>query len=265
MGGTTWEIGGARVARLSTCATCTGMFMRAPSPRLTTRRRLRVYPLMESARCAACGDQLEPDVGALRLELARRANDLAGLTSAADEASHHLIFRRCVDRYALLAIQRLADAVMRHEPDETLTRQETGQAYLLRWWLHRQSESQQSSRAIYLHSIVEPDLPAPHDHPWRSCALVVRGIIGEDVFDAGGGLLYSNRLHPGDVVEWSAEHRHLLRPLETPARLDGGGGAVTVFATGTRCRQWGFIFPDGTTGRDRAHGLTGRRADLQTG
>lgn len=264
VGGTTWEISyGSGLTRYSACAACVKAMAAlvghahaaavVPAP----SSRLRVRPLLASSRCIRCGNMLAPDVAALRRELAARAEDVACLQrSVVDAATRHLVFRRRVRRDQLLAVQALADAVMRGaEPDEALTRAETGQAYMRRWWLRRARAEEQSSCAIYLHAFDRPDLPPPHDHPWRSAALLVRGILVEQVFGGNGKEMYAERLHPGDVVIRSAEHRHLLRPLPTPE-----GGAVTVFATGGREREWGFIHPDGTTRRDRAHGLTGKRA-----
>ncbi len=144
-------------------------------------------------------------------------------------------------------------AVMQTKPDEQLIRTDNGRPYLLRWWLHRPPADKQSTQAVYLRQFLRPDLPPPHDHPWDSAALVIRGILHERVFHDAADPAFDLRLHPGDVVFRSAEHRHLLQPL-------GMARAVTVFVTGCRRRRWGFVRPDGTVGRDRSHGLAGRRA-----
>ena len=215
-------------------------------------RRLRVHPLLHAARCEWCDARLTPDVPALRRELAARADAVAGLRR--DIQPRWLVARWKAPRHELLALQDLARAVMRSEPDEQLIRTDDGRPYMRRWWLHRPPADEQSTQAAYLHEFLRPDLPPPHDHPWDSASLVIGGILHERVFhhDAADPA-FEQRLHPGDVVFRSAEHRHLLG-------LVGMGNAVTVFVTGARRRRWGFLRPDGTTGRDRSHGLAGRRA-----
>ena len=152
-------------------------------------------------------------------------------------------------------ISRLCDQVMAEAPaDEELCRAGSDAPYLRRWWLRRAAAAEQSSEAVYLHEILEPDAEPPHNYPWDSAALVVAGSLTDEQHLPGGGR-NSWSLERGDVFYRPASHCHLLTPH--PA-------AITLFATGARRQPWGFLRPDGTFGRDGGeHALRGRRASLE--
>lgn len=263
-GGTVFMVRGVERRACPECAQVAAGVMADAA--LASKSRLRVRPLARGALCSWCGDRRRPDVPALGRELAAKVEDacaLKGWTRQMDAGSlgHStfprpasiLIFSRYTTR--LRAISQLAGAVLRSAPDEQLIRNDDGTAYLERWWLRRPPAGEQSTEAVYLHALRRADVWPPHDHPWHSAALVVSGALNEQVYGSRGERIEERRIVAGDVVLRSAEHRHLLVPLP-------GSIALTVFVTGRRRRQWGFLRPDGMTGRDRdpAHGLAGKRA-----
>lgn len=191
----------------------------------------------------------------LRDDLCLITDVVADLTArAVSGGADTRLARGVAGEHALLALRRLCREVMRDDPDEELCR-DGGTAYLRRWWLRRPAAAEASSRAVYLHETVLPDLPPPHNHPWASASLLVDGAL-EDLEWAGEGLEPRRwNPRPGDILYRPAAHCHLLDP-------HGGAPALTLFATGGREQAWGFLRPDGTFGRDRGRALRGRRAHL---
>ncbi|XUU60667.1 hypothetical protein ACRAQ6_14075 [Erythrobacter sp. HA6-11] len=104
-----------------------------------------------------------------------------------------------------------------------------GDDYLRRWWLVPRNDSFN----LYLHDFRgSDDDRALHDHPWPSTSFILDGRYRE--FTPQG--VFERRA--GDVNSREAEalHRVELYPDET---------AVTLFATGAKCREWGFACPQG--------------------
>jgi hypothetical protein len=87
---------------------------------------------------------------------------------------------------------------------------------------------------VYLHRFLrDDDDRAPHDHPWRSWSLLLRGCYVEQTAD-GRRTLY----RAGSVVRRSAEYAHRVE-------LPGGRPCWTLFVTGPVVREWGFHCPAG--------------------
>ena len=98
--------------------------------------------------------------------------------------------------------------------------------YLLRWHLIPRNRWFN----IYLHKFIGSDDDMPHDHPWDSFSILLKGRVMEAVFK-------------GDDVKWvyprrfvpyfrRAEHVHIVSILRTPT--------WTLFITGPKRREWGF-------------------------
>lgn len=101
--------------------------------------------------------------------------------------------------------------------------------YLRRWYIlrHRDDEG-----CIYLHRFGRSDSDrALHDHPWPWTTVILQGAYQEYTPE---GNHYRTQ---GDVVSRKATDFHRVR-LVTP-------GVWTLFMTGKKERDWGFLLPDG--------------------
>lgn len=106
--------------------------------------------------------------------------------------------------------------------------QTIGENYLLRWFLIRKP----GIRNLYLHRYLgSDDDRALHDHPWSSWSVLLWGNIVE--ITAQG----EKRIWPLLPKYRSAEYSHRLK-LKSK-------GALTLFYTGKKVREWGFHCPKG--------------------
>jgi hypothetical protein len=106
-----------------------------------------------------------------------------------------------------------------------------GDDYLRRWWIVPRNDWCN----VYLHHILKSDDDrALHDHPWDNVSLIIKGGYLEHVAD--GSVI---RRVAGDVVQRSADTLHRLEVDES------GAGAVSLFMTGPKVREWGFACPQG--------------------
>jgi hypothetical protein len=85
---------------------------------------------------------------------------------------------------------------------------------------------------VYLHKFTgSDDDRALHDHPWGSVSFLLKGDLLE------------HRLNSRRVIPWlvpvlrSAKFLHRLEVLQGPV--------WTLFITGPRVREWGFLCPNG--------------------
>lgn len=104
-----------------------------------------------------------------------------------------------------------------------------GDDYLRRWFVIPRNPWMN----VYLHDIRKSDDDrALHDHPWSNTSFII----------AGGYLEYTPEGYSarwaGDVVTREAGQLHRLEVLP-------GGGAVSLFMTGPKVREWGFACPQG--------------------
>lgn len=107
--------------------------------------------------------------------------------------------------------------------------------YLRRWWLVPRNEEAN----IYLHHFCRSDDDrALHDHPWESRSLLLSGRYIEHVPD-GPPRLFS----AGQEIWRSAEAAHRIELLRDPYGFEMP--VWTVFATGPKVREWGFLCPKG--------------------
>ena len=112
-----------------------------------------------------------------------------------------------------------ADEVMMRAPDFVI-----GDDYLRRWWVIPRNEGCN----VYLHEILQSDDDrALHDHPWDNTSYVISGEYLEHTPDG-----VFKRI-AGDIVQRKATDTHRLELT--------GPRAVTLFFTGPKVRDWGFI------------------------
>jgi len=125
-------------------------------------------------------------------------------------------------RIALLAWQ-----ASKREPDLVIN-----QSYLRRWYVFPRSYLFN----VYLHNFVgDDDSRAPHDHPWPSLSIRLKGEIIEKYLVDGKERL---RMAPR-ICFRKADHAHILF---LPPGVDS---VWTLFITGSSCRDWGFHCPKG--------------------
>lgn len=108
---------------------------------------------------------------------------------------------------------------------------ESENPYLRRWWLYREEKGP----SVYLHQILrDDDDRALHDHPWDNVTLVLDGIV-KDV-----SLYREKILGPGEVLHRRATDAHRLE-----VECFDQGCAWTLFVTGPKVREWGFLCQGG--------------------
>lgn len=104
-----------------------------------------------------------------------------------------------------------------------------GNDYLLRWWVIPRNEWQN----VYLHDIRKSDDDrALHDHPWPNTSFLIFGSYIEHTPEG------SFIRRAGDVVMRPAEALHRLEVIP-------GERAISLFVTGPKQREWGFVCPQG--------------------
>lgn len=127
-------------------------------------------------------------------------------------------------RTALVAARRLRDFVVGGDADP----------YLVRWWIIPRNPAFN----IYLHEFRRSDDDrAHHDHPWWSLSIILSGRYLEHRTLRDGSQDAVMR-HAGAMILCSARAAH-------PVELVDGEPAWTLFLTGPRIRQWGFLCPNG--------------------
>jgi hypothetical protein len=106
--------------------------------------------------------------------------------------------------------------------------------YLRRWYLIPRNKHFN----IYLHHVLRDDEDrALHDHPWESLSLCLKGQLGE-VSRAPDGSHVTRTIKAGTFVRRSSTFAHRLFLIH-------GVPAWTLFVTGPRVREWGFLCPRG--------------------
>lgn len=111
-----------------------------------------------------------------------------------------------------------------------------GDNYLHRWHLLPRN----ALFNIYLHKFMaDDDDRALHDHPWFSVSFLLRGRLDE-ITPGKVGVIFKNQIREVPrfrPVFRRAKHAHRLKLIEGPA--------WTIFITGPRIREWGFLCPKG--------------------
>jgi mannose-6-phosphate isomerase-like protein (cupin superfamily) len=101
--------------------------------------------------------------------------------------------------------------------------------YMLRWHLVPRNDVFN----IYYHRILrDDDDRALHDHPWPSFSIMITGRMVEVTPDG------ERLIRAGDCVYRGPEFAHRLQ-------LVGGVPAETLFITGPKVREWGFLCESG--------------------
>lgn len=143
-----------------------------------------------------------------------------------------LLDRLRADAYRTME-SRPPDEILR--PDDASTTD-----YLHRWW--RVSRSRWRGN-IYIHKFLHSDDDrALHDHPWANASILLEGNYIEHTprgeFMREEGFVYVRRASQAHRVE-------LLK--EVPWAKDAGKerSCVTMFITGPKVRDWGFLCPNG--------------------
>jgi hypothetical protein len=117
--------------------------------------------------------------------------------------------------------------------------------YMFRWYVVPRNRLFN----VYLHVYRRSDDDrAPHDHPWVSASLMLRGSFSERVFPEGtpeGGYV-EKIVRAGDLVLRSAKHTHMLALRQQEPVADPSDMPVTLFVTGPKVREWGFVCPKST-------------------
>jgi hypothetical protein len=112
-----------------------------------------------------------------------------------------------------------------------------GKPYLERFYLFKTSRL-----TVMIHKFWASDPDEPHDHPWNWASLVLRGCYKEHSVD--GTSIYRM---PGSFIWRRAGEFHRVEVEDYWAKptADGPGGfTTTLFCTGRRRREWGFLRGD---------------------
>lgn len=127
-----------------------------------------------------------------------------------------------LDAHAQAILMRLSRG---RGPDLVIDRPDRT-AYICRW--HLLPRNDQAN--MYLHLQMCSDTAPPHDHPWSNSSLILAGGYVEVINEKD----YHER-SAGDVIYREAETMHRLF-LD-----DHQPFALTLFTTGRRERDWGFL------------------------
>lgn len=120
-----------------------------------------------------------------------------------------------------------AERIMSRPPDETI-----GDRYMRRWHV---AKSQAWSYYVHLYAGDDP-APWPHDHPWPSLSLCLRGTLHEHARDRRGRSR-GTTIAPGMLLWRPARFAHRLELTSSTA--------LTLFLAGPHTRTWGWHLPGG--------------------
>lgn len=122
---------------------------------------------------------------------------------------------------------RLIDWAANRSPDFVIGGNED--PYLLRWWLIPRNPVFN----IYLHLFLRSDDDrALHDHPWANCSILLEGQYREHTTEG--------------FKDFKAGDWKFRRSGKMAHRIElTHGSCWTVFITGPRLREWGFLCPRG--------------------
>jgi hypothetical protein len=114
----------------------------------------------------------------------------------------------------------------------------TDHPYLLRWWVIPRNRFLN----VYLHKFLRSDEErALHDHPWPSISILLRGGFYEHHPEGHPTLHLAPEIIRRDAI--TAHRTQLLERL--PWASTDPVPPVTLFITGPKCREWGFLCPQG--------------------
>ncbi len=116
-----------------------------------------------------------------------------------------------------------------------------GTVYLHRWWLIPRNPIFNA----YAHLFISPDEDrALHDHSWVSLSIVLRGSYMELTETTKQHVMQRRAFGPGSIIfRWpTCAHRIDLYPEEASGKFKP---VWTLFLTGPKWREWGFLCPQG--------------------
>ena len=117
--------------------------------------------------------------------------------------------------------------VTRRAPDFVIGGEQ--RPYLKRWWVIPQNRLMN----VYLHQFLRSDDDrAEHDHPWANVSWLLQGYYWEWRNDVA-----HLRIAGDVVVRPSGRIHHRIQ-------LIGGAPVWTLFVTGPKYREWGFLCPN---------------------
>lgn len=121
-------------------------------------------------------------------------------------------------------IRRLVSRVVGYRPPDFVIG-EPNRPYLLRWWLIPRNRWFN----VYLHCILRSDDDrALHDHPWANCSIILGGRYWEVTEDR---------------VRCRKRGSVTFRRAATAHRLVVREPCWSLFITGPKTREWGFLVP----------------------
>lgn len=124
----------------------------------------------------------------------------------------------------------LLDGVAKTEPSQVLGNGDD--VYMRRWYIERSA----TEGNVHLHQTLRSDCDAEHhDHPWDNMSIWLRGTGHEEIVGSDGSTTVLDR-PPGTVAFRHAQDRHRIL-IQEPT--------WTLFLTGPKIREWGFLHEDG--------------------
>lgn len=140
-------------------------------------------------------------------------------------------------------VDRFIARVTRRPPDFVIGGDD--RPYLRRWWVIPRNRFFN----IYLHQFLRSDDDrALHDHPWANCSILLRGAYAEHYLSEMGNEVRHVLEAPAIRVRTSGRFAHrveLLRADWNGKRIGPEEPCWTLFITGPRYREWGFLCPRG--------------------
>lgn len=109
--------------------------------------------------------------------------------------------------------------------------------YMQRWWVIPRNKIFN----IYLHKIsADDDDSACHDHPWCNISIPLKGKILEHRYGKK-----SRYMKPFRIYFRRPKSAHMLEIGRKMNTEPNGKYAWTLFITGPKVREWGFLCPNG--------------------
>jgi hypothetical protein len=132
--------------------------------------------------------------------------------------------------------------IFRREPDFYIGGKES--PYMLRWWIIPRNRFFN----IYLHKFLRDDEDrAIHDHPWVSCSIILRGRYKEHAPECSCSYMCGSEgrrvvrsRKAGSITFRTAAAAHRIELYGDPEKRDV---CWSLFLTGPRIRDWGFLCP----------------------
>lgn len=106
--------------------------------------------------------------------------------------------------------------------------------YMERWWVIRPRKW--LPFAVRIHHILRADWDRhPHNHPWNFRSIVLDGWYREESLEKG--VTYLRMAHAGDTYKRTRFDFHRITQVSE-------GGVWTLFITGKKSMEWGFMVGD---------------------